>query len=91
MTSRERLCLLSLSFLAHALLHPNSWPLLNLVGVPVSYQATRPVASHDVYMEDFISMAQGNFKRRLHVKRSLFEALDSVFRSLLSTDHPDHQ
>jgi hypothetical protein len=61
------------------------------VRVPVADQATRPVASHDVYVDNFISMAQGYSKRRRQVKRSLFEALDSVFRPLLSTDHPDRQ
>jgi hypothetical protein len=61
------------------------------VGVSVADQATRPVASHDVYVDDFISMAQGNSKRRRQVKRSMFEALDSIFRPLLSTDHLDRQ
>jgi hypothetical protein len=61
------------------------------VGVPVADQATRLVASHDVYVDDFISIAKGNSKRRREVKRSLFEALDSVFRPLLSTNHPDLQ
>jgi hypothetical protein len=48
------------------------------VGVPVADQATRPVASHDVHVDDFISMAQGNSKRRQQVNRSFFEALVSV-------------
>jgi hypothetical protein len=61
------------------------------VGVPLANQATHPVASHDIYVDDYISMAQANSKRWRQVKRSLFEALDSVFRPLLSTDHPDHQ
>jgi hypothetical protein len=61
------------------------------VGLPLADQATRPVSSHDVYVDNFISMAQRNSKRRRQVKHSLFEALDSMFRPLLSTDHPDRQ
>jgi hypothetical protein len=53
------------------------------VDVSVAYQAARPVAARDVYVDDFFSLAQGNSKRRRQVKRPLFEALDSVFQLLL--------
>jgi hypothetical protein len=46
----------------------------------------RPVASHDVYVDDFLSLVQGGTRRRLQVKRSLLHALDSVFRGLDASD-----
>jgi hypothetical protein len=60
-------------------------------GVPVANQSTHLVTVHDAYVDEFVFMAQGNSRRWRQVKRSLFEALASVFRSLLSTDHPDRQ
>jgi hypothetical protein len=59
--------------------------------VPVADQATHHVDAHDVYVDDFVSIAQGISKRGRQVKRSLFEALGSIFRSLLITYHPHRQ
>jgi hypothetical protein len=42
-------------------------------------------------VDHFVSVVHENSKRRRQVKRSLFEALDSVFLSLLSTNHPHRQ
>jgi hypothetical protein len=46
----------------------------------------RPVASHDVNVDDFLSLVQGRTRRRLQVKRSLLHALDSIFRGLDASD-----
>jgi hypothetical protein len=46
----------------------------------------RPVALHDVYADDFLSLVQGGTRRRLQVKRSLLHTLDSVFRGLDASD-----
>jgi hypothetical protein len=51
----------------------------------------RPVAAHDVYVDDFLSLVQGVKRRRLQVKRSLLHALDSVFRGLDTSDGPHRQ
>jgi hypothetical protein len=47
-----------------------------------------PVNSVDVYMDDFIQMAQGSKKDRAAIRRTLFECLDSVLRPLSPTDNP---
>jgi hypothetical protein len=51
----------------------------------------RPLASHDVYVDDFLSLVQGGKRCRLQVKRSLLHALDSVFRGLDASDSPHRQ
>ena len=40
----------------------------------------------DVFVDDFLGLAQGPRHRRRHVRRNLFRALDKVFRPLDSTD-----
>ena len=40
----------------------------------------------DVFVNDFLGLAQGPRHRRRHVRRTLFHALDKVFRPLDSTD-----
>jgi hypothetical protein len=50
-----------------------------------------PVASHNVYVDDFLSLVQGGTRRRLQVKRSLIHALESVFRGLDASDSPHRQ
>jgi hypothetical protein len=42
-------------------------------------------------MDDFISLVQGNAKRRTQVKRSLLHSLDEVFRALAPGDNPNRQ
>jgi hypothetical protein len=51
----------------------------------------RPVAAHDVYVDDFLSLVKGGKRYRLQVKRSLIHALDSVFRGLDPSDGPHRQ
>jgi hypothetical protein len=51
----------------------------------------KPLAIHDLYMDDFISLVQGNAKRRKQVKRSLLHSLDEVFRALAPGDNPNRQ
>jgi hypothetical protein len=53
--------------------------------------AQRPIAAHDLYVDDFLSLVQGGPKRRLQVKRSLLHALDSVFRGLEQSDDQHRQ
>jgi hypothetical protein len=59
--------------------------------VPVAEKAQRPVAKHNVYVDYFVSMIQGNSKRWRQVKGSLFELFDSVFKSLYSSDNVHRQ
>ena len=40
----------------------------------------------DVFVDDFLGLAQGPQHRRRHVRRTLFYALDKVFRPLESKD-----
>jgi hypothetical protein len=62
-----------------------------VTNVTVADQSQCLVATHDVYVDDFVSMAQYNSKRRHQVKRSLYKSLDSVFWSLHDTSNPHHQ
>ena len=51
----------------------------------------KPVQYWDVYVDDFIGLAQGNRWRRRDIKRALLHTLDSVFRGLSPTDNPHRQ
>jgi hypothetical protein len=51
----------------------------------------KPVERWDVYVDDFIGLAQGNSNRRKRVKRALLHSLDCVFRGLDATDGPHRQ
>jgi hypothetical protein len=51
----------------------------------------KPLALHDLYMDDCISLVQGNAKRRTQVKRSLLHSLDEVFLALAPDDNPNRQ
>jgi hypothetical protein len=44
-----------------------------------------------VYVDDFLSLVQGDKRRRIQVKRSLLHAFDSVFRGLDPSDAPHRQ
>jgi hypothetical protein len=72
---------------------PSNTPLAatEVPGDRVHAYAQKPVAAHDVYVDDFLSVVQGGKRRRLHVKRSLLHALDSVFRGLDPADSPHRQ
>jgi hypothetical protein len=53
--------------------------------------AQKPVAAHDLYVDDFLSVVQGGKRKRLQVKRSLLHVLDSVFRGPDLADSPHRQ
>jgi hypothetical protein len=51
----------------------------------------RPVALHDIYVDDFISLVQGSpWRRRQHI-RGVLHSIDRVFRPLDSQDSPIRQ
>lgn len=52
---------------------------------------TRPVHQWDIYVDDFLGLAQGKPATRLRVKRALFQSLDKVFRPLSPDDNPMRQ
>lgn len=45
----------------------------------------------DVFVDDFLGLAQGNAEQRRKVRRILFHALDEVLRPLDSGDHPSRR
>ena len=47
---------------------------------------TKLLAYVDVFVDNFLGLAQGPMQRRCHVRRTLFHALDKVFRSLHQQD-----
>ena len=51
----------------------------------------RPVSYWDVYVDDFIGLAQGNKKRRQTIKEHLLHSLDKVLRGLSPEDTPHRQ
>jgi hypothetical protein len=53
--------------------------------------AHKPVERWDVYVDNFIGLAQGNANRRKRVKRVLLHSLDCVFRGLHATDGTHRQ
>jgi hypothetical protein len=58
---------------------------------PVPHAAPRvfyskPLATHDVYVDDFISLAQGTSRRLRTIRQILLHTMDRVFRPLDSTD-----
>jgi hypothetical protein len=53
--------------------------------------AHKPVDKWDVYVDDFIGLAQGNATRRQRVKCALLHSLDLVFRGLDDADGPHRQ
>ena len=50
-----------------------------------------PVQYWDIYVDDFLSLVQGNKWHRRAVKRILLQSLDRVFRPLDDNDVPDRQ
>lgn len=51
----------------------------------------RPLRYWDVYVDDFVGLAQGNATRRKQVKRALFHNLDRVLHPLEPRDNPHRQ
>ena len=58
---------------------------------PVLRPFRRPVALHDIYMDDFISLIQGSSPRRQRHMRRLLHFIDRVFRPLDAYDSPERQ
>ena len=51
----------------------------------------RPLQYWDVYVDDFLGLAQGDTSRRQMIKRALLHALDQIFRPLQEGDVPTRQ
>ena len=51
----------------------------------------RPLQEWDVYVDDFLGVAQGGKRRLTRVKRALLHSLDDVFRGLEPSDIPERQ
>ena len=66
----------------------NSTPVPNTDESP---KLLRPLQYWDVYVDDFLGLAQGDFARRKRVKRVLLHTLDQVFRPLEEGDVPTRQ
>ncbi len=56
-----------------------------------SLHTRKPVAYTDVYVDDFITVVQGNPNRRRRIKRQFLHSLDQVFRPLDAADSPHRQ
>jgi len=67
---------------------PPSATALNPQPPPIRH-LTRRVRSVDVFVDDFIALAQGGARQRTHVQRTLMSAIDDVFRPLAPHDPPD--
>ena len=48
----------------------------------------RPLRAVDVFVDDFIGLAQGGPAQLRHVRRTLMQSVDDVFRPLSSDDNP---
>ena len=57
---------------------------------PLLPQRTRILAAVDIFVDDFIGVAQGSTRRLNRVRNILMEAIDDVFRPLCPTD-PVHR
>jgi hypothetical protein len=69
----------------------NQQPMQKPDGAWAHDHAHKPVDKWDVYVDDFIGLAQGNATWRKRVKRALLHSLDCVFRGLNNTDGPHQQ
>jgi hypothetical protein len=58
---------------------------------PVLRPFRRPVALHDIYVDDFISLVQGSTPRRQRHMRGLLHSVDRVFRPLDDEDSSHRQ
>ena len=52
---------------------------------------SKPLAHVDIYMDDFVALAQGHPHRRLQVRTTLFQSIDTVLRPLSTSDEPFHR
>jgi hypothetical protein len=66
----------------------NQQPMKKPDGAWAHGHAHKSVDKWDVFVDDFIGLAQGNATRRNRVKRAPLHSLDRVFRGLNDTDGP---
>jgi hypothetical protein len=66
-------------------LRPTPLPTVNL---PSLTPAKAPVSIHDIFMDDYISLIQGNARRRKRHQRALLHSIDEVFRPPAPDDPP---
>jgi len=71
-------------------------PLVQAVVPPANQQVSRtrpkgPVASTEVYMDDFMGLAQGGKRRRQRIRRAIFHGIDSIFCPPDDLDDPDRK
>lgn len=50
-----------------------------------------PLGTFDVYMDDFIGLAQGSLQRRTHLRSVMFHTIHQVLRKGSATDNPRRQ
>ena len=72
---------------------PFSIPTLSQRMHPPEWQSPQQqaLAYVDVYMDDFLGVAQGTPQRRTTIRRAIFSALDRVLRPLATNDNPLRQ
>jgi len=73
---------------------PNVATVSSLPAPPPSVSTTPlrdPLSYVDVYMDDFMGMAQGNARRRRMVRRILLHAIEDVFRPVSDADGPNEK
>ena len=65
----------------------------NHTAIPLtdSRKLHRPLQYWDVYVDDFLAVAQGSKRRLRRIKRALLHSLDRVFRPLQPDDRPTRQ
>jgi hypothetical protein len=61
-------------------------PLAVPESVPVLAPLKAPVHYHDIYVDDFMSIVQGNARKRTHHRRALLHSLDNIFCPLDATN-----
>ena len=74
-----------------ALVIPDSPPLqASLAGLSrntyLSHANTKPTVYTDVFVDNFLGLSQGPAHRLRHFRRTLFHALDKLFRPLVPAD-----
>jgi hypothetical protein len=50
-----------------------------------------PLSYHDIYVDDYVSLAQGNTRRRTQHRRALLHSLDEIFRPRDDQDPPSRK
>lgn len=63
----------------------------NLPTLQATTPSLKPLRYWDIYVDDFLGLAQGNKWTRRAIKRVLFHSLDRVFRPLEPDDVPSRQ